>query len=227
MHQLQVTIATDHDIPERALEEADDEMLDRLAFPPEWFVRPTDIVAPELIGTILIRRLSDGQLLAARIVETEAYNADDPASHSWCGPTQRNRAMFESGGCLYVYRIYGVHRCVNIVTGREGEGTAVLLRAAEPLAGIAIMRQRRGINAPIAKLLSGPANLARAFGFDLDDNCRRCTGEGIWVIPSRYQRKRIGISPRIGIVRAADALLRFFDLDSPAVSVHRRARCVL
>lgn len=223
MHKPQVTIAESHDGILAMLRTASDAQLDRLAFDAEWFVRDTVCVAQDLIGAILVRQDSNGQLLAARIVETEAYLADDPASHSWRGPTRRNRAMFERGGCLYVYRIYGVHRCVNIVTGPVGVGTAVLLRAAEPLIGIERMIERRGRHVPMAKLLSGPANLARAFGFDLDDNCRTCCGDGVWVLSPVVPPRRIGVSPRIGIVRAAERLLRFFDLDSPAVSAHRRS----
>lgn len=198
-----------------------DEELDALSLPAAWFQRSTVEVAQELIGAILVRR--DGELLAARIVETEAYLADDPASHSWRGPSERNGAMFAAGGCLYVYRIYGMHRCVNIVTEAEGIGAAVLLRAAEPLVGTATMRRRRGVHVPDAKLLSGPANLARAFGFDLADNYRSCCGDGVWILPAADKPLRIGVSPRIGITRAQERLLRFFDPTSPAVSSHRRA----
>ncbi len=210
--------------PIEHLTNASDRELDEMAIPQQWYTQDTAAIAQALIGCILVRRIpSNSVTLAARIVETEAYLPDDPASHSWRGLTNRNRAMFANGGCLYVYRIYGVHRCVNVVTGCTGVGTAVLLRAAEPLLGTEQMRINRKCNSSEKRLLSGPANLARGFGFDLDDNERSCTGNGVWILPPFEQQRTIGISPRIGISRNREALLRFFDLDSSAVSAHRNA----
>lgn len=211
-------------LPVERLFSASDEELDAMAIPAAWYAGDTIAIARALVGCVLVRRHeSDSSILAARIVETEAYLPNDPASHSWRGQTHRNRAMFEAGGCLYVYRIYGVHRCVNIVTGLAGEGAAVLLRAAEPLAGITHMQARRGRSARQEGLLSGPANLACAFGFDLDDNNRPCTRDGVWIVPHLQQICQVAVSPRIGISRNQEALLRFFDPDSAAVSAHRRA----
>jgi DNA-3-methyladenine glycosylase len=222
MHSVQVTTKNAETLAEW-LAAADDASLRRRSIQREWFERDTITVARELLGTILVRRSATRKILAARIVETEAYLPDDPASHSWSGMTARNRAMFASGGCLYVYQIYGVHRCVNIVTDREGIGAAVLLRAAEPLMGIEEMVARRGRNLPRERLLSGPANLARCFGFELDDNGCSCCGEGTWILPPVVQPSAIGISPRIGITRGKELLLRFFEPNSPAISAHRRA----
>jgi len=225
MHSVQVT-TTNGEPFLQWLATADDAMLDARSLPQKWFERDTITVARELVGTILVRRSASGRILAARIVETEAYLPDDPASHSWPGITARNRAMFAAGGCLYVYRIYGVHRCVNIVTDREGIGAAVLVRAAEPLIGIEEMAERRTRSLPRERLLSGPANLARCFGFELDDNRRSCCGEGTWILPSVVQLSAIGISPRVGITRGKELLLRFFDPSSPAISGSRRATVI-
>lgn len=208
------------------LASADEALLNDHSLQWEWFARDTVTVARELIGTILVRRSGSGSILAGRIVETEAYLPNDPASHSWSGPTTRNCAMFAAGGCLYVYRIYGIHRCVNIVTDQEGIGAAVLLRAAEPLVGVEEMAARRGRDLPHERLLSGPANLARCFGFELDDNGRSCCGEGTWILPSVVRPSTVGISPRIGITKGKDSLLRFFDPSSPALSAHRRATII-
>ncbi len=135
-------------------------------------------VARELLGCILVFTdfLSGKVRCSGRIVETEAYLADDPASHSFNGPTKRNEAMFLEAGFIYVYRIYGVHNCVNIVTGSAGSGEAVLLRALEPLSGMEYMWQNR-FNIPcpenppkekVRRLASGPGNLCRAMGITVE-----------------------------------------------------------
>ncbi len=108
-----------------------------------WFRREVLTVAPDLLGKLLVRRLAGGELLVGRIVETEAYREDDPASHSHRGRTARTAAMFEDGGAAYVYLIYGMHHCFNVVVDREGVGSAVLVRAVEPLYGLDSMRRYR------------------------------------------------------------------------------------
>lgn len=226
-HLLQVTMALWFDKTLDRLDSIPESELNLLALPPDWFCRNTIVVARELIGTILVHRSCHGNVLAARIVETEAYLPTDPASHSFRGQTPRNGPMFAAGGCLYVYRIYGKHRCINIVTEQEGVGAAVLIRAAEPLTGIEFMIAQRGRQMDAEKLLSGPANLARGFGFDLSDNYRPCYRDGVWIIPAIQRPAYIGVSQRIGISRATDALLRYFDLHSTAVSVHRNAVQIL
>ena len=132
-----------------------------------WFAGEAPEVAPELLNKVLVVGECSG-----RIVEVEAYTGDDPASHSFRGPTARNAAMFGPPGRWYVYRIYGVHWCANIVTGAIGEGQAVLLRALIPLTGAPIMAQRRG-RLPLAV---GPGNLAQALGLD-----RRMDGQPVVV----------------------------------------------
>jgi DNA-3-methyladenine glycosylase len=150
------------------------------------------------------------------VVETEAYAADDPASHSYRGRTARNATMFGPAGHLYVYRSYGIHWCANVVCGEEGFGAAVLLRALEPTHGVVDMQARRGVD-DIALLCSGPGRLCQALGI---------TGEHDGL---PLDRGRLGLykasetaetvaSPRIGITRARDLPWRYSLRSSPFVS---------
>lgn len=118
-------------------------------------------VAPTLLGLVL-----EAGGVAGRIVEVEAYTADDPASHSWRGRTARNASMFGPAGTLYVYVSYGIHRCANVVTGPLGDGQAVLVRALVPIAGIDVMRERRPGRTD-AQLAAGPGMLCQALAIDL------------------------------------------------------------
>jgi DNA-3-methyladenine glycosylase len=188
-----------------------------------FYARPSPVVARELLGRLLVRRL-DGELLVARIVESEAYQQDDPASHSFAGRTARNEVMFGPAGFLYVYFTYGMHFCMNAVTGRPGEGSAVLLRAAEPLAGLGSMAVRRGTSAP-RLLCSGPARLAQAFGVARPLNGADLVGGGeLWVSAGhRVTDDRVGIGPRVGVRRAPDVPWRFWVEDSRFVSRARPA----
>ena len=138
--------------------------------PRSFFARRSTVVAPELLGRVVVRILPDGTRLAGRLVEVEAYQQGDPASHSFRGrPTPRTEVMFGPPGRLYVYFTYGQHFCSNVVTGPEGYGSAVLLRAAEPLDGFETMAANRGTDA-VRLLCSGPARLTRAFEIDRADN---------------------------------------------------------
>src|SRR5439155_7976151 len=129
----------------------------------------------------LVRRLASGELLVGRIVECEAYQEDDPASHSFGGPRGRNLVMFGPPGHLYVYFTYGMHFCMNVVTGRDGEGSAVLLRAVEPLDGLAEMARRRGLDLP-RLLCAGPGRLCQAFGVGREQNgTDLVAGDPIWI----------------------------------------------
>src|SRR5204863_4345175 len=124
-----------------------------------FFARPSTIVGPDLLGRVLTRVLPSGETLRARIVETEAYERDDPASHAFRGRTARNAVMFGPAGHLYVYFTYGMHHCMNIVTGLAGDGQAVLLRGVSPMTGIEAMVARRGRSHHLA---DGPGKLCQA-----------------------------------------------------------------
>lgn len=149
----------------------------------------------------------DGVRVAGRIIETEAYTADDPASHSFRGWTSRNAVMFGPAGRLYVYRSYGIHWCANVVTGSEGDGQAVLLRAVDPIEGADAMLRRRG-RRPLA---DGPGKLCQAFGIVGDDDGADLCGQG----PIRIVVDGAGppvepiVAPRIGITKAVDIPWRF------------------
>jgi len=171
-----------------------------------------------LLGTLLVRDSSEGRI-AARIVETEAYlPSRDPASHAFKGPSPRNRAMFLRHGHAYVYLIYGTAHCLNVTSERAGVGAAVLIRAAEPLEGLALMARRRGTE-NARDLARGPGRLAQAFGLDRThdalDICAR--GAEIWLAAGEPPM-RIAKSARIGLTRAATRVLRFYVKDSPFVS---------
>jgi DNA-3-methyladenine glycosylase len=141
----------------------------RAVLPRSFYRRPSLAVARDLLGRTLVRTLPDGTRLAGRIVEAEAYREDDPASHSYRGRTARTDVMFGLPGRLYVYFTYGMHFCMNVVTGEDGEGSAVLLRAVEPLEGLDRMAEHRGVEAP-RLLCSGPGRLCQAFAVGREQN---------------------------------------------------------
>jgi DNA-3-methyladenine glycosylase len=161
-------------------------------------------VAPLLLNKLLIH----GDCIG-RITEVEAYRQDDPASHTFNGPTKRNMVMFGPAGHLYVYFTYGMHYCANVVTGRTGTGSAVLLRAVEPLAGIDLMLVRR--RGRRQALTDGPAKLCQAFGVNGASNgADLLTGDGIGLFDDGTPppgNPRVG--PRIGISKAADVPWRW------------------
>jgi DNA-3-methyladenine glycosylase len=176
------------------------------------------VVARDLLGRLLVRRL-DGDVLVARIAETEAYQEDDPASHSFAGRTPRNDVMFGPAGFLYVYFTYGMHFCMNVVTGRLGEGSAVLLRAAEPVLGLAAMARRRGVSAE-RLLCSGPARLTQAFGVARAQNgVDLVDGGELWIAAGRRTPDHaVAVGPRVGIRRAMEVPWRFEVAGSAFVS---------
>lgn len=165
--------------------------------------------------------MSENEPMVVRIVETEAYLAEnDGACHAATRRTPRNAPMHEAGGLLYVYAIYGIHHCVNIVTEHESRGCAVLLRAAEPVQGTDLMRIRRGEGPRRDEdLLKGPGNFAKALGLGLDDNYRDCASDLLWFEPPGVRPTHdIVTTTRIGITKSAELPLRFYLRSSTAVS---------
>ena len=166
------------------------------------FDRPSDEMAQVLIGATL---LVDG--IGGRIVETEAYDRTDPASHSFSGPTARNQSMFGPPGRAYVYRSYGIHWCLNFVCREEGHGAGVLIRAIEPMYGIEVMQQRRGV-ADIRLLCSGPGRVGQALAITRDLNGQRLDRPPFRVLAAQG-RFDIVTGPRIGISKAMEIHWRF------------------
>ncbi|HSL95006.1 MAG TPA: DNA-3-methyladenine glycosylase [Thermoleophilia bacterium] len=198
--------------------------------PPEFFARPTGVVARELLGALLVRRLADGERLVLRLVETEAYlGAPDRASHAWAGRrTARNAALYLPAGHAYVYFVYGMHHCLNAVANEDGEGGAVLLRAGEPLAGTETMLRHRGLAAPAGRraLAGGPARLCRALAVDRVLDGVRFAPEGPLALLAGEPvgDGEIAVGPRVGIAYAGEAALwplRFALRTSREVSLPR------
>ncbi len=178
-----------------------------------FYRRDARLVARDLLGRILVTS-SEGIRTAGRIVETEAYLGEqDLASHSRHGPTPRNAAMFLEGGYAYIYFIYGVHYCFNVVTGEPGNGQAVLIRAIEPLDGVESMLRRRGPAAARNQRLiaDGPGKLTVALGITPEMNAADLvTHPGIWIEPgSPVPDDQVVATPRIGIKRSVENLWRW------------------
>jgi DNA-3-methyladenine glycosylase len=191
----------------------------RPPLPEEFYDRDTEIVAREMLGTILECRTDRGTA-SGIIVETEAYiGEDDPACHAAVGRTRRTDPLYGRPGISYVYFIYGVHWCFNAVTRAEGLPSAVLVRALEPLTGLDLMRERRGPKINGAALTNGPGKLCAALGIDGTMNGlplqrgRLVVREGSPVADSD-----VAISKRIGITKAADWPLRYYIRDNLYVS---------
>lgn len=196
----------------------------------DFLKHPSPDVAPQLLGQILVRDTPEGQV-SGRIVEVEAYTQDDPASHTFKGPTARNASMFKKSGTAYVYFTYGMHYCINVVAHEEGIGSGVLIRAIEPIDGIDIMWRRRykeelpdvPPRQRLLNLTNGPGKVAQAFGVTRDQ-------DGIDLLDSssdlRFERAipvkvaNISVTKRIGISLAKDNLWRWHT-DSPFVSKTR------
>ena len=177
----------------------------------------TEAVARRLLSCALVHETPQGRV-AGRIVETEAYLAKgDPAAHSQGGETPRNASMFRSAGRAYVYRIYGIHHCFNVVTGREGAGEAVLVRALEPLEGLEQMVSRRGRSDP-RELCSGPGKLVQALGITREHDGLELSRGVLRIEPLEVPRPRIEKGPRVGISRAKELDLRFWVQASSFVS---------
>lgn len=187
---------------------------------PDFLENPSDVAAPLLLGCTLTRTITlngEKHKLVARIVETEAYDQDDPASHAFGGPSDRNAAMFGPAGHLYVYVSYGMHHCCNVVCGPEGFGSGCLVRAVEPLEGVEVMRELREAGRARKRPLklrdftNGPGKVCAALGID-----KGLYGHDLTVEPlvldftPLLPGETIGSSPRVGISKNVDAPKRFF-----------------
>ena len=195
---------------------------------PDFLENPSDVAAPLLLGCTLTRTLTlngEKHKLVARIVETEAYDQDDPASHAFGGPSDRNAAMFGPAGHLYVYVSYGMHHCCNVVCGPEGFGSGCLVRAVEPLEGVEVMRELREAGRAgkeqaertrkhplkLRDLTNGPGKVCAALGIDKELYGHDLTVEPLVLdFAPLLPGETIGCSPRVGISKNIDAPKRFF-----------------
>jgi DNA-3-methyladenine glycosylase len=175
--------------------------------PRSFYDRPAIEVARALLGTVLVHGSASG-----RIVETEAYlGPQDRAAHSWRGITPRTRVLFGEPGHAYVYLIYGMYECLNVVAEPEGSPGCVLIRALEPLEGIPRMRRRRPGARGIEDLANGPGKLTLALGISRRHNAADLTKGSLTIhAPAITEPLHVGVSPRIGIKHCADWPLRFF-----------------
>lgn len=182
----------------------------------DWLDTSAENAARRLLGCELVREI-EGREIRVRIVETEAYDQPDEASHAFNGRTARNDAMFKSAGHMYVYFTYGMHYCMNIVCGPEGFGSGALIRAVEPIDGLDIIEARRGTTG--VNTTNGPAKLAQALSVDIS-----LSGHDLSESPIRLVKKpaladsEITTSARIGISKAVDELRRFYITSNPYVS---------
>ena len=195
---------------------------------PDFLENPSDVAAPLLLGCTLTRTITlngEKHKLVARIVETEAYDQDDPASHAFGGPSERNAAMFGPAAHLYVYVSYGMHHCCNVVCGPEGFGSGCLVRAVEPLEGVEVMRELREAGhagkeqaerarkhpLKLRDLTNGPGKVCAALGIDKELYGHELTVEPLVLeFAPLLPRETIGRSPRVGISKNIDAQKRFF-----------------
>ena len=195
---------------------------------PDFLENPSDVAAPLLLGCTLTRTITlngEKHKLVARIVETEAYDQDDPASHAFGGPSDRNAAMFGPAGHLYVYVSYGMHHCCNVVCGPEGFGSGCLVRAVEPLEGVEVMRELREAGRAgkeqaerarkhplkLRDLTNGPGKVCAALGIDKELYGHELTVEPLVLeFAPLLPGETIGRSPRVGISKNIDASKRFF-----------------
>lgn len=201
---------------------------------PEFFNRDPRVVAPALLGKLLVRK-TPRAILSGRIVETEAYlGANDAAAHSAAGQTSRNSVLFGPPGFAYVYFIYGVHYCFNVSCLPDGVAGGVLVRALEPVAGIEQMAEARGLSidheavkktAYLRKISSGPGRLAEALGITRErDNGKNLMSprSDLRLEDDEYRVRDIVVTPRIGIVKSAEHPLRYLIAENPFVSGPRR-----
>ncbi len=189
-----------------------------------FYRRPTLDLAQALLGTFLVHHTAEGTTIG-RIVETEAYLHDDPACHASRGLTERTRVIFGKAGHAYIYFIYGKYFCFNVVSGQEGCGEAVLIRALEPVAGISLMQQRRGTEG-IKDLCSGPAKLVIAMGIEKSYNGLDLGSEQMHILaanslPESFPvvvQQTITTTTRIGISKGQELAYRYYLSGNPFIS---------
>jgi DNA-3-methyladenine glycosylase len=188
--------------------------------PEKFYIRDTISVAKELPGKILVKK-EGKKILSGKIVEVEAYIGDhDPACHAYKKFTNRNKPMYEAGGTIYVYFVYGNYHCLNFVTNKKGIGDAVLIRGIEPLEGIDIMKRRRIKAKTIYDLTNGPAKICLAFGIDKRYNYKKLYNGNLILTEGYKEKFKIIKSKRIGINTGKDFNYRFFIKDNPYVTKH-------
>ncbi|MBD2436939.1 DNA-3-methyladenine glycosylase [Nostoc sp. FACHB-110] len=190
-----------------------------------WLTRPATTIAPELIGCTLVRLMPDGSIVRGMIVETEAYTPEDPAMHAYRGKTKRNQVMFGAAGKAYVYLIYGIYHCFNVVTDRDGVASAVLVRALE-LDKIPTWVELKDTLKP-HRIAAGPGKLCRALKIDLTLNATDLQfGQPLWLEhrPPEFQQQleagqlSLMQTTRIGLTKGVDLPWRWYLLNSAAVS---------
>lgn len=192
---------------------------------PEWLSRPSTEVAPDLLGCTLVRQVESGQIYRGLIVETEAYAPGDPACHAYRRPTKRNQVMFGAAGMTYVYLIYGMYHCLNVVTDLDGVPSAVLIRALE-LETVPPWSDRQK-ERKLSRIAAGPGKLCRAFNIDLSLSAQALLpGQPLWLehrsptFEDKLEQGAIAFvqTTRIGLTQGADIPWRWYIKDCPAVS---------
>ncbi len=190
----------------------------------EFYLNSVVQVARNLLGKIFVK--SEGKnILAGMITEVEAYDGlKDEASHSFRGLSQRNKDMFNEGGFTYVYLSYGVHYCLNVVTGEKGYGSAVLIRSMEPILGIPTFSFRRFKKRKLSEknfinLLNGPGKICQAFKLTKRDSGKDLLGNELFILDyKKIEDHSVNSSPRVGISKSTDLLWRFYISDSKFLS---------
>ena len=185
----------------------------------DFYLQDTLTVAKQLLGKILVIQ-KNRILRSAKIVETEAYIGDhDPACHAYGKFTNRSSTLYEEGGTIYVYFIYGNHYCFNVVTEPKGKGCAVLIRAVEPVEGLDFMFKKRGKNIPLHNLTNGPGKMTQAMGIDESFNRKNLFTPSIYIFQPDYQSDfEIVTTTRIGINIGKEFPYRFYIKNNPFVS---------
>jgi DNA-3-methyladenine glycosylase len=184
-----------------------------------FFGRPALDVAPDLLGAVVSHAG-----VSVRLAEVEAYDGQhDPGSHAYRGETARNATMFGPPGHLYVYFTYGMHWCANVVCGRDGTASAVLLRAGEVVDGVDDAQQRRGASVAVRDLARGPARLTQALGLGRDHDGADLLGSGVTVRPAGRPPEQVRQGPRVGLRHGADRPWRFWIDGDRFVSAYRPA----